>query len=500
MSATDTLEFRALELLEGFYGGSGDNENVSKVRAIVQGIRNSEGSADGDDKTEMAKLEDAALNVLEHYFQDMGDRKNLQLVREQQLGMQQARALEAITALPMVFLAGVLEFQILGKINHSFQTEPSGQFAFAFDVDGVLTKDWKPLSGALDALRLLQKGSIPFIFLTNSGGRTEAKKAEELGEQLGLELSEKQIVLSHTPFRDLVPELKDQTVLVIGGRGNSIRELAHAYSFNKVVTPSDIYKATPDINPFGKYTKSHHLTHGEYGAYISGQTQVSTILVWTNSRDWSLDMQIILDLLLSRQGRLGTTSPLNGNSNLPNRGYLQDGQPKIYYCNPDLTFPTSYPTARAAQGTFAAAVEGIWYSYTNGADLTTHVQVCGKPTRETYLCGEKVLKEYHKALNAEQSSEPAPRLKTVYMVGDNPASDIAGANAFNSPSGAEWKSILVESGVFERGAKPRFEPTVTVPGVKDAVEWALEREGYVVSEGESAEWIEMQEIDAVSVA
>lgn len=59
------------------------------------------------------------------------------------------------------------------------------------------------------------------------------------------------------------------------------------------------------------------------------------------------------------------------------------------------------------------------------------------------------------------------------MVGDNPMSDIRGANEFVSPCGVEWKSILVCSGVHEGGKQPPITPSVIVKDVQAAVEWAL---------------------------
>jgi ribonucleotide monophosphatase NagD (HAD superfamily) len=74
--------------------------------------------------------------------------------------------------------------------------------------------------------------------------------------------------------------------------------------------------------------------------------------------------------------------------------------------------------------------------------------------------------------------EKAPKLQKVYMIGDNPASDIKGANDFQSPEGTEWESIFVETGVYKAGSTPKHVPTTTVHGVLNAVKWALEREGY----------------------
>ena len=63
------------------------------------------------------------------------------------------------------------------------------------------------------------------------------------------------------------------------------------------------------------------------------------------------------------------------------------------------------------------------------------------------------------------------------MVGDNPESDIRGANEFNSPTGeTKWHSILVRTGVYD-GGKPAYEPKVVVKDVWDAVRYGLGREG-----------------------
>src|SRR5947207_2601458 len=82
------------------------------------------------------------------------------------------------------------------------------------------------------------------------------------------------------------------------------------------------------------------------------------ILVYNDPRDWGLDATVILDLLLSEKGIMGTVSLKNNNHNLPNRGYLQDGQPKLYYSNPDLWWASSYPLPRLGQGGFREAFEG----------------------------------------------------------------------------------------------------------------------------------------------
>ena len=65
------------------------------------------------------------------------------------------------------------------------------------------------------------------------------------------------------------------------------------------------------------------------------------------------------------------------------------------------------------------------------------------------------------------------KIRTVYMVGDNPSSDIQGANNFTSRHGTEWKSILVESGVHVAGAEPAHKPDAIMERVAEAMEWAV---------------------------
>lgn len=51
------------------------------------------------------------------------------------------------------------------------------------------------------------------------------------------------------------------------------------------------------------------------------------------------------------------------------------------------------------------------------------------------------------------------------MVGDNPASDIAGANNMGI------ESILVRSGIYQEG-KPAHEPSTIKEDILEALEWA----------------------------
>lgn len=361
-----------------------------------------------------------------------------------------------------------------------FQTQVSvpkhPSFAFAFDIDGVLLRSSTPLPGASAALTYLQRNSIPFILLTNGGGKSETDRVAELADKLGVELDIGMFVQSHTPFSEL-NEYKDKTVLVVGGDFDGCQRVAvEEYGFKDVVTPGDIVAAYPDIWPFSKVFMEYYKSFAKplprpiNPANLPESLKIDAIFVYNDPRDWALDSTVILDLLLSQQGYLGTLSKKNDTPALPNRGYLQDAQPHLFYSNPDLWWASSYPLSRLGQGGFQAAFRGLWSTVTNGADLP-HTLI-GKPHQPTFEFAERRLRGHRKKLfgNVVGLNEP---LKRVYMVGDNPASDIAGANGYVSPHGTQWRSILVKTGVHKDGEVPAHAPTVIVEGVQEAVKWAL---------------------------
>lgn len=356
-------------------------------------------------------------------------------------------------------------------------TVHSHPVAFAFDIDGVLVKGKFPLFGAKETLELLQRLKIPFIFLTNGGGLTEEEHVAKLSMRLSnLPIRPGQFVQSHSPFHELVPEYRDQTVLCLGGHSHNIRQLAKAYGFNRVVTSSDVLKECEHVHPFPEMTAYHHAKHGIKSHAGVEATQIAAILIWSSPRDWCLDIQLVCDLLLSERGIIGTRSARNGNPAFPNFGYQQDNQPKLFFSNPDFEWATEHNQPRFAQGAFREALKGVWEHATRKlAALEYHV--VGKPTQTTYQYAEKVLRGYEDP-SLDISTHGLPReVRTVYMIGDNPESDIAGASSFDSPHGIHWKSVLVETGVYEAGTIPTYEPTNIAQNVEEAVKWALQEEG-----------------------
>jgi HAD superfamily hydrolase (TIGR01450 family) len=353
--------------------------------------------------------------------------------------------------------------------------------------------------------------------LTNGGGKPEADRVAELSAKLNVPLTTANFIQSHTPFQELVADhnagdsdaegLRDKTVLVTGSDPERSRVIAEGYGFRSVITPADLLAAAPAIWPFNPLMTDVYantarplprpLFSPEMGMdSLSECLKIDAIFVFNDPRDWALDIQLITDLMLSHAGYLGTYSRFNGSTNSSNLselhgGWQEDGQPRLFFSNPDLFWSTGYHLPRFGQGAFQAAMRGVWSRITDGKELIC--TVIGKPHRDTYRFAERKLDVYRKDLLArlkghhggeEQSSE----LTTVYMVGDNPESDIAGANAYRSELGADWQSILVKTGVWNpertggvEGLKGRLKPGLVVDDVQSAVREAMRREGWVPS-------------------
>ncbi|GIL88139.1 hypothetical protein Vretimale_14057 [Volvox reticuliferus] len=91
----------------------------------------------------------------------------------------------------------------------------------------------------------------PVVFMTNGGGVCEERKAQELSTRLGVRVTPEQVILSHTPMRDLVAELAQRPVLV-SGRGD-VLNVARSYGLQRVLHTRQLGRAMPAATPFSTY-------------------------------------------------------------------------------------------------------------------------------------------------------------------------------------------------------------------------------------------------------
>ncbi|KAA8912911.1 HAD-like domain-containing protein [Sphaerosporella brunnea] len=337
-------------------------------------------------------------------------------------------------------------------------------YAFVFDIDGVLVHGSNPLPRAKETLEYLHDNHIPYMLLTNGGGYSEAAQVQQLNQRLRMRafISEQQFVQSHTPFKEHASSPHLRTVLVLGGVKENVKEVAKGYGFRNVVIPADFLKSFQGVSPFTD--KSHY---SQFGTKLpKNLPKVDAVLVFNDPRDWALDIQVVVDVLLSEGGQVGTRRRVED--------VIRDGHLPVYFSNPDLWWANEYQHARLGQRAFRAALEGVWRSITGGQELKA--TTIGKPHQPTYEFAEDTLTRWRaRKLKQLGAFMDHPELKRVYMVGDNPASDIAGANSYKSPRGTDWVSVLVRTGVFREGDSDGGAKAV-VDNVEEAVRWAIEEE------------------------
>lgn len=254
-------------------------------------------------------------------------------------------------------------------------------------------------------------------------------------------------------MREMVAKYK--TVLVVGGEGDKCRHVAEGYGFKDVITPGDIIKDNTATTPFRKLT-DEEINHSKIRNY--GEIEIEAVFVFADSRDWAGDQQIILDLCMSKGGRLGTRSET-----------LDEGPP-VYFAHNDVIWATSHSYSRIGMGALRASLEAMYRAIT-GKDLKTIA--FGKPQLGTFQFATRLLQQWRKDTHGI-NKPPA----TVYFVGDTPESDIRGTNDFDESGEADmdWHSILVRTGVFQEGTKPAYMPKMTVDNVLDAVKYGMQRE------------------------
>ncbi|KAH8081835.1 HAD-like domain-containing protein [Filobasidium floriforme] len=342
------------------------------------------------------------------------------------------------------------------------------KLAFAFDIDGVLKQGPNVLPQARRALDMLAGNNpwnraIPYVLITNGGGVPDEDRRKALSSELGHELSADQLVQSHTPLKLLVKPYADKHVLCLGGKGDAIRRTALSYGLKNVWIAQDVVAWKQSVWP------KTDLTPEDKKIVVSNdfsQTPISAIFVMHDSRDWGRDVTLICELLSSENGVFGTRRQEkkemdSDDKNRSSVGSEGEEHMPLVFSNPDLEWQSDYPLPRLGQGAFRMSVETI-YKATTGRDLP-FVQY-GKPHKATYDFAESMLRRHLKTLGRPNEHE---RLD-VYMIGDNPESDIAGANAHG------WNSVLLKTGVYRTG-EPRHKPTSIADDVEVAVRWAVER-------------------------
>ena len=311
----------------------------------------------------------------------------------------------------------------------------------AIDIDGVLVRGNTVIQGAKNAIQLLQRNRIPHVFVSNGGGVLEAKKAADLGNKLNLDIRPSQIILSHTPLSDarLVSKYRDSRVLIVGSYPSCVN-IARHYGYLNAVTIEDICRSQPLIYPLNKGNATL-MNHSNEGPLPS----VDAIMVFHDPVHWGLEMQILSDLLVHSNRSSIDESLITGD------GSRKKQTIPLFTTNSDLAYTTEYPIPRFTQGAFVEAFKQLYRAFHQ-----EELELCryGKPYKVQYAYAEKLL--LNEAMLLQRTKVTADTVGcmeallslsdrcTYFGIGDNPLSDIKGANN----AGPHWQSILVRTGMF----------------------------------------------------
>ena len=286
-------------------------------------------------------------------------------------------------------------------------------YCFAFDIDGVILKGPTLIPEAKKAIHMLNGNNkynviVPFIFVTNGGGYDERLRSKLLSEKLETDIDEFQVVQGHTPMRSLTNKYKN--VLVVGGLGDNCRQIGLKYGFENVYTVSDIIHWNPSVTPYYKLTDDEEelaLKDVDFS-----KINIDCVMIMADSRNWVVDQQIILELLLSEKGVMGTHIDIKHDDDpAVIEKKLQKTQPDLYFAHSDFVWATDYNLTRYGMGALQVSLAALYKEHTNGLELPC--KRFGKPQRTTFDFCVDFLQDWRKEVLKHISFTTGKRISSI---------------------------------------------------------------------------------------
>lgn len=286
-------------------------------------------------------------------------------------------------------------------------------YCFAFDIDGVILKGPTLIPEAKKAINMLNGNNkynviVPFIFVTNGGGYDERIRSKLLSEKLETDIDEFQVVQGHTPMRSLTSKYKN--VLVVGGLGDNCRQIGLKYGFENVYTVFDIIHWNPSVTPYYKLSEEEEelaLKDVDFS-----KINIDCVMVMADSRNWVVDQQIILELLLSDKGMMGTHIDIKYDDD-PSviEEKLKKTQPDLYFAHSDFVWATDYNLTRYGMGALQVSLAALYKEHTNGLELPC--KRFGKPQRTTFDFCVDFLQDWRKEVLKHTSFTTGKRITSI---------------------------------------------------------------------------------------
>ncbi len=155
---------------------------------------------------------------------------------------------------------------------------------------------------------------------------------------------------------------------------------------------------------------------------ISDFIPIKSIFYLTDVIRWEINIQLFSDLLISANGVPGNIRAIDAKQHVD-----------IHVCGKDLVYKDDFPIPRIAAGTFWHSLELLFFmKYKRKIDHTLY----GKPSTKIFEYASNLNYKFNLG-NKIIENNPLVDFNKFYMIGDNPAVDIKGANV------SGFESILV---------------------------------------------------------
>ncbi|XP_049953449.1 haloacid dehalogenase-like hydrolase domain-containing 5 isoform X2 [Schistocerca serialis cubense] len=168
------------------------------------------------------------------------------------------------------------------------------KFGIICDIDGVITRGRNVLPAAKAAFNKLcderKKLKVPIVFVTNAGNCLKSTKAGHLTNWLELNVSESQVVMSHSPLR-LFNEFHNKRVL-LSGQG-PISDIALNLGFSNFVSIDEVRTTYPLLDVVD-------LERRKFSQLGKSMKPIDAIVLLGEPVRWETSLQLIVDGLLSK--------------------------------------------------------------------------------------------------------------------------------------------------------------------------------------------------------
>ncbi|WKY07124.1 hypothetical protein Q1695_006939 [Nippostrongylus brasiliensis] len=285
-------------------------------------------------------------------------------------------------------------------------------FGIVLDIDGVLLRGRELLPRVKEAFNLITDEShrfaIPTVFLTNGTNCMRKEKAEKLSQHLGFKIAPSQIIMAHSPLR-MFHDLHSKHVLVVGQE--NARSIASAVGFKNITTIEDLRKLFPDLDCLDFARKN--VDGNEIADRRKHFQPIEAVVMLGEPVGWESALQLLIDVLLTSGGMVNFK---RGMTSYP-------AQIPVIACNVDLVWMAERSELpRIGHGIFIHCLETLYEKLTGRRML--YEAVLGKPTEISYLHAAHVTQRHGHQMGLEA-------IKTLYVIGDNPMSDVLGAKLFD---------------------------------------------------------------------